>query len=610
MNTDQSITHLLDELVAGKAGGKYLDENLDLILTWLANPDSESVSQFRKEYIKRNISVEILRGYVFFILQQKLFNKNELKPHEVLGLSRTATKDNVKARYRKLMRVFHPDKATQNIDDFNSIAEKINLAYRQLMKGNEKTAYVKVETSRATSAVYPAASVKNDKTESPLARKVRHKIGGVKQFQLLFFGGVASFCLFVVVLLYLQSGDPLAVQSYSYKAKTQSSGEVDVSYDSLKPDTTVSTLIDEIDEKIEKLKTSSMDASVDAKNTIETHSPILIQASADAVSENLNQTQLEKTQQVLPEETGFDHSQVDTVENKPELAKNLAPANLIDQQQYDQAAEVSVTENQPLVDLLSDGVDTSRPVTLPSVTGGSENNANQVTDAVQIKPSSSTLLGSERDTQLSSASNKSDLHTDTSRIQDHSDGPVENNQSASLEKPVSSSDEEQVFELSQLPVKNIPAELTREQQIVVPVEEVDVAALNKTRNNRFDVANIFEKRFARKFLVEYLESIEKGNLAKIKSYLSNTLIIDGVAKNKTNYLKNTYALISQTSKRQYHVQFVGDVLRLDSGVFRVTVSLNHTYVFKNNIISKESAIKKYDIKRYSNGSEIINISSA
>ena len=597
MKTDLSISHLLDELVAGKAGGKHLDENLDLMLTWLANPDSESVSRFRAEYVKRNITVDILRGYIFFILQQKLFSNNELKPHEVLGLSRTTTKDNAKARYRKLMRVFHPDKATENIDEFNSIAEKINLAYRQLMKDSEKAAYIKIETARATSIVNPAASAKNDKIESPLARKVRHKFGGVKQFQLLFFGGVASICLFVVVLLYLQSGDPKAVQSYSYKAKAQSSGAMAFENNSLKADSRILDSIQPIDEEIEKLETNSADSSANTKSTIETDSVTQVHTSAVADSEYLDQAQLQEALQALPEEIEIDQSQIATFKNKPELTEKTVSENLDNQQQYDQTAEISVTENQPLVDLLSDGIDLGQPVASADVTAANENNTNLVADTGQVKSSSS--LDSESLSQSSPASNQA-----------NSDMSVQNNQRASLEKPSNSLAEERIIEYSQPPVKKTPVELTREQQMIVPVEEVDVATLNKTATKRIDVANVFEKRFARKFLIEYLESIENGNLTKIKSYLSNALVVDGVRKNKTNYMKNTYALINQTSKRQYHVEFVGDVLRLDSGVFRVTVTLNHTYVFKNKIISKNSAIKKYDIKRYANGSEIINISSA
>ena len=110
MKTKGKFGKLLDELIAGNPQSDELEQNLDLILSWLANPDADSVSEFREEYANRNISQEILRGYVLFVLEQKLFSKESSSPFDILGLKADTTKSITKSRYRKLIRIYHPDR--------------------------------------------------------------------------------------------------------------------------------------------------------------------------------------------------------------------------------------------------------------------------------------------------------------------------------------------------------------------------------------------------------------------------------------------------------------------------------------------------------------------
>ena len=262
----------------------------------------------------------------------------------------------------------------------------------------------------------------------------------------------------------------------------------------------------------------------------------------------------------------------------------------------------------PLEELLSEGIDINNliaePVDVDTVT---LHNNSLDGDAAQSQVAQSrALMNSEKPTIAGRSSNQVEIAVNsTSSKTQHpeNDGNPE-------QTPGKLKIEEQVAEFTRTSENKMSLNQTVKQQFIAPVKEVNLATLKKNSVKQFPVANIFEKRFARKFLIEYLDSIEKGNMSQINNFLSSSLVIDGVANNKGNYLKNTYELIDQTTKRQYNVQFIGDVLRLDPGVFRVTVTLNHTYVFKNYIVSKKTAQKQFDIKRYSNGSEIINISSA
>jgi DnaJ-domain-containing protein 1 len=52
-------------------------------------------------------------------------------PYFVLGLPKTATKDEVKQRYRQLARVFHPD----NKGGYDEAMKRLNAAYKAIVDG-------------------------------------------------------------------------------------------------------------------------------------------------------------------------------------------------------------------------------------------------------------------------------------------------------------------------------------------------------------------------------------------------------------------------------------------------------------------------------------------
>ena len=89
---------------------------------------------------------------------------------------------------------------------------------------------------------------------------------------------------------------------------------------------------------------------------------------------------------------------------------------------------------------------------------------------------------------------------------------------------------EQVAEFKNTPELKATIPEQEKSEIIAPVKEVEIASLKPVVVGDFPVANIFEKRFVRKFLINYLESIEKGNVTQIKNSLSNNLVIDGVCK--------------------------------------------------------------------------------
>jgi DnaJ-domain-containing protein 1 len=61
------------------------------------------------------------------------------KPHEVLGVTATASPSEIKRAYQKLMAKYHPDRVANAAEELQALAEKrskeINAAYATMMKG-------------------------------------------------------------------------------------------------------------------------------------------------------------------------------------------------------------------------------------------------------------------------------------------------------------------------------------------------------------------------------------------------------------------------------------------------------------------------------------------
>ena len=561
MNTKQKYEKLLDELIAGNPKGIELDQHFDLVLSWLARPDSDVVAEFRNEYQNRTISDEILRGYILFVIEQKLFSKLTNSPREILGLSSVATKEQIKSRYKKLIRIYHPDRSIGDKRVLNSHAESINQAYKRLSDDNFRVQKI---VSKPQSSVKQASP--NDLTRVKgdlIIRKLRRKLGGVKQFQIMFFGVLSSICLLLIVLIFFQSDSVELTQDY-YKSR-------------------------------------SVTVSEDNKNQVEINQQGIsddIEEEKDILNSIINEDQILEEDHLLVSNSNSQFVP-ETSEQNSELL--ISQDDSIKQtQSVDDINLSTVLEKDNQQDILEspiiDDAESLEQKTILTKKVPTQQTTIKTEDSSTIKPKQ-IKSESDKSSQPESNLTKKEKNKRNSPLQVSDKLKPKVQENLDIEEPNLNTKQAAATE---------SIAITKQ---AAPIKEISIKKI-ASKSKTYAKANLFERRFARKFVITYLESIEKGNVNLINDILSDSLSVNGVANRKTNYLNNTTQMIRETNKRSYSIKFIGDVLRLDKGSFRVTLKVNRVSYSKDNTKSQNDSFKIYDIKRYSNGSEIVSISDA
>ncbi len=585
---------MLDELIAGNPHSDVIQIHLDIILTWLARPDSEKVEEFRNAYLQRKISDEILRGYVLFILEQKLFSNENFTAHQVLALHSDASKEQIKSRYQKLIRIYHPDRGIGDPRILHQHAEKINQAYQHLTtntvsaNNNTRPTY-SVNPSTVTTSPERA----NSSVHTVMGRKLRRKFGDARKFQMVFFGVLASVCLLLILLIYIQPETVNSGQSSSkkqdYTETINQAGDVTSPVEEQKVDDlsfvdTLAISTDPEDTVIKDNNTELSDGSIQSATKLE-QSTQEIQTITDKDSIVADELDTQRLKDEVVDQIDLSDS-LGKVEEKLEekainsLLQNPDEANFSQSEQKTTPPEqplpteetsIQIKQNEPT----SKKVDQNSPITKKT---DIKKVPQQQEQAVIPK-----IVTDEKTPNLNQADEQQ-----ANKSKKESKSVIE------IEVEPKSASQENV----------VDTQPTSDQ---VQIKEIQVAKIIKPVQN-YAKANLFERRFARKFVVRYLESIEQGNISLINDFLSDSLSINGISNNKHNYLKRTTQMISDSNQRSYHINFIGDVLRLDKGSFRVTLKERQTVIFKNNRKTQTSSTKSYDIKRYSYGSEIVSIS--
>lgn len=68
-------------------------------------------------------------------LSEEISRLSELSPHELLNISPDSSIQEIKIAYRKMIKVYHPDKADPFLKNYNErVTKLLNTAFYELMK--------------------------------------------------------------------------------------------------------------------------------------------------------------------------------------------------------------------------------------------------------------------------------------------------------------------------------------------------------------------------------------------------------------------------------------------------------------------------------------------
>lgn len=110
-------------------------QHLDDLLTWLSGTSGDHTDAIDRAFAQQGLSAEDARSVALQALDSYLFNPQVTTPvpRNVLGLgTATTTPESVRDRYRRLIKVFHPDRNPEQEAWATRRAEQINAAYEEL----------------------------------------------------------------------------------------------------------------------------------------------------------------------------------------------------------------------------------------------------------------------------------------------------------------------------------------------------------------------------------------------------------------------------------------------------------------------------------------------
>jgi hypothetical protein len=176
----------LDAVLLGHSGS-VSGEDLEALLQWTAAPAGVSGARVSARLQTLRIGEGPARRRTLALLDRMLFARSDATPHRVLGLEPSASSAVLRDRYRLLMRIYHPDRATRDPMWLHERAARINDAYRRCRE------------PFLAKAVRPIGAMARPATRPPrgsrrLRRRSRHRPGSARTVRLHAILALAGIC--------------------------------------------------------------------------------------------------------------------------------------------------------------------------------------------------------------------------------------------------------------------------------------------------------------------------------------------------------------------------------------------------------------------------------
>ena len=192
-------------------GRRELPDLVDKLLSAFGDAMSEVRLAESAEHLGCSVS-ELETAALFFIRQVLLAHGGT--HYRVLGLSRDATAEQVKAHYRLIIRLFHPDRAAAGDEWSKTYAPRINEAYNVLRNPQKRAQYdasLKGPAPGAETALRTKPGVVGfSRSSSRRSKRHRKRSRGMRaRFQLLPWavGGLAALVMLVAIVNVLSRND-------------------------------------------------------------------------------------------------------------------------------------------------------------------------------------------------------------------------------------------------------------------------------------------------------------------------------------------------------------------------------------------------------------------
>ncbi len=205
-------------LIQSGKSAPLLDRHLDLLLRWLAGSSTESVVE---TYVQQQkINRLDFRAQLIKLLDQRLFAAGD-SPYAILGVSSTSSKQEIKRRYYRLLKVFHPDHKQDDLARWTERTERLNRAYAALKRRN-----VAGDASSPNSVGVGIKTYKCDISYSATCAShstwIRHVLGRSRQFTLRFFTIAIVFSIGLLLYIYAHNAPVEQPSAYPPPALPQS----------------------------------------------------------------------------------------------------------------------------------------------------------------------------------------------------------------------------------------------------------------------------------------------------------------------------------------------------------------------------------------------------
>ena len=200
----------LAERILEDRTGQLTAAELDALLTWLAGGERRGAGVLIDQLGSPGDQPQLLRQ-IYEDLDDALFSPDGLEV-EAAFVSAHEEDSVRKARYRRLMNAFHPDRFADRADWMTSRSQSIHAAYQAYRRGEPNANAVATASPAPETGSYrprgPRGSARLTPSEPGPLRWLRWRLRNVEHLQAKILGGLAALTVVPLLLVYLLAPSP------------------------------------------------------------------------------------------------------------------------------------------------------------------------------------------------------------------------------------------------------------------------------------------------------------------------------------------------------------------------------------------------------------------